>query len=151
MMSENRQQEYNQAIVDSLSNQYDTHYWQQLEPEGDVLEGTGVLVFDHSNRVIYLNLSQRATLSGFDIFMETFDRLQQGYRAVPFEARDRHGNRIYHTNVMVADLDRHLVCCMDSIQSKHDRMAIEEICVDTEKELVNISFDEMENFCGNII
>jgi len=49
-----------------------------------VLEGTGVLVFDHSNRIVYINESKRATLWGFDLFMENFDRLQQGYRALPF-------------------------------------------------------------------
>ncbi len=41
-----------------------------------MLEGTGSLVFDHSNRVIFLNESKRASLRAFDMFMEEFDKVQ---------------------------------------------------------------------------
>ena len=116
-----------------------------------MLEGTGALVFDHSNRIVYMNTSKRATLQALDLYMEKFDKHQQGYCGITFPASDRSGKPIYHTNVMLADLDKHLVCCMDSIQDKNARVDIVEACKRNGKELVEISFDEMENFCGNII
>lgn len=151
MMSENRQREYNPQIVADLRPLYEQHIIQAHVSEGLVLEGTGSLVFDHSNSVVYLNESKRATLRAFDMYMEEFDLFQKSYRAVPFIAEDRHKQNIYHTNVMLADLDRHLICCLDSITRKSDRELIIQTCRETGKELVEIGFTEMENFCGNII
>lgn len=73
MMSENRQREFNPNIIKHLQPNYETHFSQLENSEGEVLEGTGVLVFDHSNRIVYLNESKRATHWGFDLFMESFD------------------------------------------------------------------------------
>ena len=74
MLSENRQQEYNPQIISDLTPNYELLINQVHISEGEVLEGTGSLVFDHSNRVIYLNESKRASLRAFDMFMEEFDK-----------------------------------------------------------------------------
>jgi len=52
---------------------------------------------------------------------------------------------------VLADLEKHLICCMESITRKIDRENIIHTCKETGKELIEIDFKEMENFCGNII
>jgi hypothetical protein len=72
MMSENRQKEYNPLIVSDLQPNYEVLLSQADISEGQVLEGTGSLVFDHSNSIVYLCESQRATLQAFDMFLDPF-------------------------------------------------------------------------------
>lgn len=119
--------------------------------EGQVLEGTGSLVFDHSNSIVYLCESQRASLQAFDMFLDPFMQVQAPFRAVTFKAVDKLNKPIYHTNCMIADLDRHLICCLESIKEDYNRELIRQVCLETGKQLVTIDYAEMENFCGNVI
>ena len=40
---------------------------------------------------------------------------------------------------------------MQSISRQIDRDAIKEICRESGKEIIDIDYTEMENFCGNVI
>ncbi len=57
-----------------------------------MLEGTGSLVFDNKNKIIYLSQSSRGSLSALDMYMERFDIVQPGFRVVGFTALDKAGN-----------------------------------------------------------
>jgi len=129
-----------------------------------VLEGTGSLVFDNKNKTIFLSQSSRGSLSALDPFMKTFDKVQPGFRVLCFSALDQSGNQVYHTNVVLSVLDHHLLCCLDSIQEHTScekeksveakqihRDEIAEWASECGKALVNLSHEEMNNFCGNII
>ena len=83
-------------------------------------------------------------MTEFNSVMSTFD-------PVIFNAFDRDKNEIYHTNVVLADLDRHVVCCLDAIPCAKQRHLIASKVAEAQKELIEISFDEMENFCGNVL
>ena len=52
---------------------------------------------------------------------------------------------------MMAILSKHIVCCLESVQSISKREEIKNWCAKGGKTLIDLSFDEMENFCGNII
>ena len=83
-----------------------------------MLEGTGSLVFDNKNKTIFLSQSSRGSLSALDPYLETFDKVQPGFRVVCFSALDQSGNQVYHTNVVLSVLDHHLLCCLDAIQEQ---------------------------------
>jgi hypothetical protein len=90
--------------------------------------------------------------------MELFDTLHPGYRTCTFKAFDRRSQPIYHTNVVFALLDKHAIVCLDAIKlnqsdqaSKSQIDLINQTLLETDKTLVPITMEEMENFCGNCI
>lgn len=83
--------------------------------------------------------------------MAEFNSVVTPFDAVVFNAFDRNKNEIYHTNVVLADLENHVVCCMDAIPCEKQRSFILNAVKEAEKDLIEISFDEMENFCGNVL
>ena len=87
MASENRHREINLNIIRDLGYKIFADYNEisRLFP----LEGTGSLVFDHSNKVIYIGESPRGSLTAIDLFMELFDAIHPGYRTCTFRASDR--------------------------------------------------------------
>lgn len=72
-----------------------------------------------------------------------------------FKAYGPDGSPVYHTNVVQAILSEHVVLCTESIHDYDERMkVIEEIENPKQKypkKLVDISYEEVGNFCGNMI
>ena len=101
MQAESRRRERRREIIDAVAAQSGfkvsrvvdlTHH----EAHGRFLEGTGSLVLDHVNRVAYASLSPRTHP---EVLREWSREL--GYEAITFEAFDREGVPLYHTNVLM--------------------------------------------------
>lgn len=77
---------------------------------GQYLEGTGSMVIDHMNGIVYAAVSARMEPT-------VLRRLATllGYRAVAFEAVDESGYPIYHTNVLMSIANEFVVVCAESI------------------------------------
>ena len=58
---------------------------------------------------------------------------------------------IYHTNVMMSLCDNFVIICLDSINNKNERNEILNSFEKNNKIVINISFDQVKNFCGNVI
>jgi hypothetical protein len=115
------------------------------EAAGRFLEGTGSLVLDRCNRVAYACISPR-THPGL---VEEWAR-ELGYEAVLFEAFDRGGVPFYHTNVMMCIGARMAVlgtCAMSS----DDRARVIERLEITGRDVIEIQYDEIEQFAGNML
>ncbi|MBK8955706.1 MAG: amidinotransferase [Saprospiraceae bacterium] len=116
-----------------------------LEEEGKYLEGTGSMVLDREHKLAYACLSPRTDIRALD----TFSMLSH-YKIVYFNASDKNGSPIYHTNVLMAIGHDFVVCCMEAIQA-NQREIIADLFATTGKELVDISFDQMGKFAGNML
>jgi hypothetical protein len=115
------------------------------EAAGRFLEGTGSLVLDRCNRVAYACISPRT----HPALVEEWAR-ELGYEAVLFEAFDRGGVPFYHTNVMMCIGARMAVlgtCAM----SADDRARVIERLEITGRDVIEIQFDEIEQFAGNML
>jgi hypothetical protein len=115
------------------------------EAAGRYLEGTGSLVLDRCNRIAYACLSART----HPAVVEEWAR-ELGYEAVMFEACDRNGVPFYHTNVMMCIGARMAVlgtCAMSS----DDRARVLEKLEMTGHTVVEIRYDEVEQFAGNML
>jgi hypothetical protein len=73
-----------------------------------------------------------------------------GYESVVFEASDKNGFPIYHTNVMMALGVDFVVICLDSVDPVSRPRLVDRL-TKTGKEIVEISFDQMNSFAGNMI
>lgn len=110
------------------------------------LEGTGSLVLDRVNRIAYVALSQRSDLGLARAWARVMD-----YTLVPFAAVDRAGRPIYHTNVMMSVGTGVAVVCGESIADEGERAHVMDILRATGHAVVDISQDQVEQFCGNVL
>ena len=107
------------------------------------LEGTGSIVFDHRNKVAYACRSER-------MHEDILNRVCQllGYQPIAFSAQDDQGKAIYHTNVLMAMGGDFVVICLESVSDAPELLAS---FVEIGKEVIDISYDQMNHFCGNIL
>jgi len=151
MEAPNRRTERRPDIIDALA---DCHGFQVRniidlsghEADGQFLEGTGSLVLDRSNRVAYACVSSRTHLDVLGDFAQRMD-----YEVVAFDAVDRDGALIYHTNVLMNVGEALAVICAEAIPREDQRQAVLDSLRDSGHEVVEISFDQMDAFAGNML
>jgi hypothetical protein len=149
MYAENRRKERKQHVIDKVSEKFSIDRTIDLslyEKENIFLEGTGSMVLDRDNKVAYACLSPRTSEKVLQDFCE-----QTGYIPVLFHAVDGNGQPIYHTNVMMCVADKYVVICFDSIQDDEEKIKVINAILQTGKEIIDISIDQMNHFAGNML
>lgn len=117
------------------------------EEGGQYLEGTGSIVFDYDCDCAYACLSER-THPG--VLAELGSILDDFYFHV-FEAVDKNGRPIYHTNVMMCIASKYAVICLSAIQDATSREMIVDSLQASDREIIDISLDQVDSFCGNML
>jgi len=149
MQAENRRLERREDIINQLEDCFKVHHIVDLsrfEHDHKFLEGTGSMVLDRIGKIAYACLSPRTDRDVLAIFCE-----QTGYKTVCFDAVDEHGKAIYHTNVLMCVGSKFAVICLDSIANPHERIMVTESLQSTRKEIIEISFEQMNQFAGNML
>lgn len=151
MEAPNRRTERRQDILDSLANDYGFQVREVIdishhENAGHYLEGTGSLVLDRVNRIAYACLSSRTHLDALGDFAQRLD-----YEVVAFDAVDRNGAAIYHTNVLMNVGEKLAVICDAAIPHEEQRDAVMQSLRGTGHEIVSLTFDQMDSFAGNML
>jgi hypothetical protein len=149
MYAENRRAERKSSVIEFLQSNYkieNTLDLTDLEKEGIFLEGTGSMVLDHQNKIAYGCLSERLDKNAFN---EWCDKMQ--FKAIAFKAVDDKAQPIYHTNVMMCMGDQFVVICSDSIPNEQERQMLLDSFAQTNKEVIEISQDQLNHFAGNML
>lgn len=110
------------------------------------LEGTGSMVLDRVNKIVYACKSARTTKTILDQFCSEMD-----YKLIFFDSYDRRGMPIYHTNVMMGIGRNFVVICLDSITDINQKNEVIESFKSTNHTIIPITLDQLDNFAGNII
>ncbi len=116
------------------------------ESRGQFLEGTGSMILDRVNRLVYACISPRTEPVLLDEFCEW-----AGYEKVEFRAVDENGLPIYHTNVMMAMGDKFAIICMATVADKRDKAKLLKRFAVTGKKWIDISIAQMKAFAGNML
>lgn len=149
MFSENRRAERRTAIIDRIHEVFlitKTIDLTAHEEDNLFLEGTGSLVLDRVNRIAYACLSVRTDEKVLAAFCN-----KAAYKSVVFKALDESGFPIYHTNVMMCIGDKFAVVCLDSIPDPVEKEELKNSFFNTHKEVIEISFNQMNQFAGNML
>jgi len=149
MYAENRRAERKSTVIDFLKSNYKIENIldvSDFEKEGKFLEGTGSMVLDHQNKIAYGCLSERLNIEAFNYWC---DKMQ--FKAIPFKAVDDKAQPIYHTNVMMCMGDQFVVICLDSITNEQEKQIVIESFLQTHKEVIEISQDQLNHFAGNML
>lgn len=149
MYASNRRIERRQDIIEKLSQNFEIknrYSFEFYEDEDLFLEGTGSMIFDRPNRLVYACLSPRTDATLVDKF-----NVLMGTRSILFRSVDRKGKDIYHTNVMMALGQDFVVICMESIPDEESSKLLRQSFNNTGKEIIEISYKQMESFAGNML
>lgn len=153
MFAENRRLERNEEVLDTLET-YGFKINRVIdlsasEKEGMFLEGTGSMVLDRENALVYCALSPRSHGEVLLDFCDIF-----GYRPITFHAfQTVNGERlpIYHTNVVLTIGESFAILCADCIDDEIEREKVIKSLKRTEKEIIFITEDQLANFAGNML
>ena len=123
--------------------------------KGESLEGTGSLVFDHKFKRLYVCISERASAKTLNNYLKLINAeclKKKGYTMITFKAFDnkKKMSPIYHTNVMMAILEHHVIVNLDSIVEPTMRNYVKR-CLWFQRDIIEISHQEMGEMCGNMI
>ncbi len=149
MFSPSRRTERRPDIIEALEKKYGysrRYEFEYLEGEELFLEGTGSMILDRQNKIVYACLSPRTSIMALDKFCVLF-----GYRKIIFHAVDDQGKDIYHTNVIMTLGSEFAVICMECIQNEDEKETVHETLRSTGKTVIEISFDQVRQFAGNML
>lgn len=162
MKNRERRKERSQDIIDVLSNYYeDVIDLVDFQDEDLALELQGSLVWDWKNSKIYWSLSQRSDKEVFEYLIEELNTISQYHtgkiiKGITFCSYDFDDNQIYHTDIMMAILDKHVIICTDMIKDESQRQIIISELTSPElnvhvRELIKISEEEWLNMWANVV
>eukprot|EP00416_Gambierdiscus_australes_P022395 CAMPEP_0171076076 /NCGR_PEP_ID=MMETSP0766_2-20121228/13180_1 /TAXON_ID=439317 /ORGANISM="Gambierdiscus australes, Strain CAWD 149" /LENGTH=702 /DNA_ID=CAMNT_0011533005 /DNA_START=84 /DNA_END=2192 /DNA_ORIENTATION=+ len=122
---------------------YDLSSWRD---SGVALEGTGSLVLDRPSRIAYVAISGRADRNLAELWAK-----EMGYTLVAFRSADRHGEEIYHTNVLMSVGQNFAVLCTEAIPDGEELNAVLGSLKASGKVVIRVSMEQMESFACNCI
>ena len=112
------------------------------ERNGRFLEGTGSLVLDRPRRRAFAGRSVRTHPGVVTDFDEALD-----YSTLMFDAFDRSGRPIYHTNVLLSIGSEFAILCNEAVPLEQRAGLIESL----ERTMIEVSFDQLRQFACNLI
>jgi hypothetical protein len=149
MFAPNRRIEKREEILEQIASDFiirDLQDWSEYEAEGRFLEGTGSMIIDYENKMIYACVSERTNLSVLEKYAAT-----NGYQAIIFLATDKNGMPLYHTNVMMALGENFCVLCEDAIEEEWELIAVRQLLESTNHAIIAITHEQMHSFAGNML
>jgi hypothetical protein len=145
----NRRTEKRDDILDQLAKNFvvkEVQDWSEFEAEGRFLEGTGSMIIDYDNQMIYACVSERTSLSVLEKYAAT-----NGFQAIVFLATDKNGMPVYHTNVVMALGDGFCVLCEEAIEEEWELIAVRQLLESTNHSIISITREQLHSFAGNML
>ncbi len=116
-----------------------------LEKDGFFLEGTGSMVLDRINKIVFACESSRTSINALEVFCKKLN-----YSSVVFEAVND-DLPIYHTNVMMSLGQETAFICSESIKDQKDIKHIHKLFGTSERKIIELSIAQMIQFAGNVL
>jgi hypothetical protein len=148
MMASSRRAERRMDIIEYLNNKYAIHEVIDLsafESSNIFLEGTGSVIFDHANHIMYASRSDRTHEIAFRRLADL-----TSYKSILFDAVDENNHSIYHTNVIMTLGSNFAILCLDAIKKVEDQELLLDSLAHTGHKVIAISYEQMHVFAGNM-
>jgi hypothetical protein len=149
MYAPNRRAERKENVLEEIDKRFAVKQRIDLsiyEKNNLFLEGTGSMVLDRENKMVFASFSERTNKEVLDEFCH-----KMNYEAVTFSAVDKNGKPIYHTNVMMCIADKYVVICTDSIRDVDEKKKVIMAIEKNGKEVIDIDYDQLSHFAGNML
>jgi hypothetical protein len=150
MQAPNRRQEKRKDVIELLKKKgfgiHSVTDFSDYEKEGKFLEGTGSMVLDRDHKIAYACISPRTHPD----LLEKFSQ-HTGYQIISFYAEDQDRIPIYHTNVLMSVGENFSTVCSAAIPDRMEREKVINSLRETGKAIIDLSFDQLYHFAGNML
>lgn len=149
MFAPSRRAERRADVIEMLKAEYRVQEvvdYSGLEHDGLFLEGTGLMVLDHLDRVAYAVKSNRLDPVALERFCSHF-----GYEPMVFEAVDAAGTPVYHTNVLMCIATDFVMICEDMIVDPSRRRQVVERFEESGRQVISLDPAQVADFAGNAL
>ncbi|GLX79751.1 amidinotransferase [Thalassotalea insulae] len=149
MYAKNRRKERRSDVIELLKTQYhvqDIIDYSALESQDIYLEGTGAMVLDHIEKTAYVARSKRVHSKALLEFCHQFN-----FQPVVFDAQDKHGVAIYHTNVLMCIGHDFVIAGFEMIKDQQRQAEIIQRFEQSGKRIIALSEQQINAFCGNAL
>ena len=145
MLAPNRRKEKKLSMIKHLTETYElTDDMSYLEEKEIFLESTSSMVFDRVNRIVYAGISPRTNAVQLIIWCRNND-----FELVLFETESHTGSPIYHTDVLMYVGTDIIGICFDVIKEEHRDYVKKKVA--EFHDVVELTAEQIENFCGNAV
>jgi len=147
MFAPSRRKERRYDILEMLKNEYrvqDIIDYSGMEADGLFLEGTGAMVLDHIERVVYAVKSNRTDPVLLERFCTHFN-----YEPMVFHAQDANSIPVYHTNVLMCIATSFAMIGLDMVPDEGRRAEIVNRLEQSGREIISLSQEQINSFAGN--
>jgi hypothetical protein len=150
MRDPTRRAERREAVIDTVKAQLDFIERRRIdlsgeEKHGRFLEGTGSLVLDHHERIVYACRSPRTD----EALVREWARLMD-YEPCVFDAATPDGTPVYHTNVLLWIGDYIAAAGLAWVHAEQ-RKALAERLHQPGRELLELTNSQLRRFAGNML
>lgn len=152
MYAKSRRIERHPSVIASIKSTFGIKReidYSSFEEQNAFCEGTGSIIFDHIFKVAYGCLSGRTDQ---DLTKKICNDL--GYESVLFYANQTVSSKrlpIYHTNVIMSLGENFAVICLSAIDDLRQRKVIADKIAATKRQMILITEEQVQSFCGNIL
>ncbi len=149
MFAQNRRLERKPSVINFIKDSFRVKRVVDLtkyEDKSLYLEGTGSMIFDRDHNLVFACRSVRTDERVLEAFCDELD-----YDYFLFNASDSAGNPIYHTNVMMCIASGFAVVCLDAVKDIDERQNLIALIEESDKQIIEISLEQMEKFAGNML
>ena len=149
MAAPNRRDEKSLSWVEDLvANWNDPRIidWSHYEERNLFLEGTGSLILDPAQEVVYASESNRTSAQLAKIWAEEMNKT-----LVLFNSEDQNGKAVYHTNVVMGVGNHLAMGCWESVQNEKERISLLNILSSVNRAVIPLNYAQMNQFGGNWI
>ena len=149
MYAANRRNEVRSDMIQLLKDQFivtNTEDWTTYDADKLYLEGTGSMIIDHGNKIIYACLSPRTDAVLLQQFCDA-----HGYTSLTFFSKDGNGTDVYHTNVIMHLGEDYAVVCLSSISDENERRRVIQSLTETGHDIIDITMEQVHHYAGNML
>ena len=104
------------------------------------------MVLDHQNALAYAVRSRRMDEKALAMFCKGFN-----YKAIVFNAEDKKGIAIYHTNVLMCVATDFVLIALEMIRDQLERELVKKSIQQSRKEIIELTESQIEQFAGNAL
>ncbi len=149
MLAANRRAEVRSDLIQTLKDDFivtNIEDWTNYDKNKLYLEGTGSMILDHENKIVYACLSPRTN----KILLQQFADAH-GYKTITFFSKDDDGTDVYHTNVIMHMGVGYAVICLSSVRNENERDEVIEYLTKTNHDIIDITMQQVHHYAGNML
>lgn len=154
MFAKNRRLERRVDIIEKLRVKYNVEKFNLIdlsfyEKEYKYLEGTGSMILDRHNKIIYSSLSERTNKTLLDKVSSILNYELLLFKS--FQTVKEKKFPVYHTNVMMSLGDTFAIICDSLIKNSKERNSVMNSLRKSGKEIISLNENQINSFAGNMI